>query len=144
MNKQICKFSEGMITLPEGYSERTLNTLADKRSVLPPITLSRDELGIHNSIEEYIESQLSILRKQIKDWQQAPYEPVALGNGVTTGVLICYDFLRPDNVRQYQRQAIFTLNMDDLLIFSISKPAPLTDNDIQCFAETLSSFKRHN
>lgn len=144
MNNHMCKFSEGIITLPEGYSERTINTLIDKRSGLPPITLSRDGLGNHNSIEEYIESQLSMLRKQIKEWHQAPYEPVVLGNNVTNGILISYDFLRPDNIRQYQRQAIFTLDMDDLLIFSISKPGPLTDKEIACFSGTLASFRTHN
>lgn len=144
MNKQICKFSEGMITLPEGYSERTLNTLADKRALLPPITLSRDVMGNHNSIEEYIESQLTLLKKQVKDWQQAPYELIKLGNDLTTGILISYDFLRPDNIRQYQRQAIFTFNMDDLLIFSISKAAPLSDQDRESFSNTLDSFRTYN
>lgn len=144
MNKQICKFSEGMITLPEGYSERTLNTLADKRALLPPITVSRDVMGNHNSIEEYIESQLTLLKKQVKDWQQAPYELIKLGNDLTTGILISYDFLRPDNIRQYQRQAIFTFNMDDLLIFSISKAAPLSDQDRESFSNTLDSFRTYN
>lgn len=141
MNNQICKFSEGMITLPEGYSERTINTFVDKRSALPPITLSRDVLGHHNSIEEYIESQLVILKKQVKDWQQAAYEPIPLGDNLAEGVLIKYDFLRPDNIRQYQTQAIFTLNMEDLLIFTLSKPSALTEKDQQCLADMLNGFK---
>lgn len=73
-----------------------------------------------------------------------PYEQVNLGNGVTTGLLINYDFLRPDNIRQYQKQAIFTLNMENLLIFSISKPTLLTDKDAQRFAETLNSFRTYD
>ena len=144
MNNLICKFSEGMITLPEGYYEQMLITLTDRRSVLPPISLSRDALGNHNSLEEYIESQLSILKKQVRDWHQVPYEQVNLGDGVTSGLLINYDFLRPDNIRQYQKQAIFTLNMENLLIFSISKPSLLTDKDAQRFAETLNSFRTYN
>lgn len=65
MDKNICRFTEGMITLPQGYCERTLNTLSDSRSILPPITLSRDKLGDHNNPEKYIFSQLTILQKQI-------------------------------------------------------------------------------
>jgi len=141
MDKTICRFTEGMITLPQGYCERTLNTLADSRSTLPPITLSRDKLGDHNNPEEYIFSQLAILQKQIKDWQQEGHQPVVLGDNLTTGIMITYDFLRPDNIRLYQKQAIFTLNLDDVLIFSLSKTAPLNTQEIQLFNDVLKSFQ---
>lgn len=141
MDKTICRFTEGTITLPEGYCERTLNTLADTRSVLPPITISRDKLGDHNNPEEYILSQLAILQKQMKDWQQEAHQPVVLGNNLTTGIMISYDFLRPDNLRLYQKQALFTLNMEDILIFSLSKASPITSTDMQLFSDTLKSFR---
>ncbi|WP_277972816.1 DcrB-related protein [Pantoea agglomerans] len=141
MDKTICRFTEGMITLPQGYCERTLNTLAGTRSTLPPITISRDKLGDHNNPEEYILSQLAILQKQMKDWQQEVHQPVVLGNNLTTGIMITYDFLRPDNLRLYQKQAVFTLNMDDLLIFSLSKASPITAADLQIFSNTLESFR---
>lgn len=140
MNKTICRLTEGTITLPEGYCERTLNTLADTRSVLPPITISRDKLGNHNNPEEYILSQLDILKKQMKDWHQEPHQPVTLGKNLTTGIMITYDFLRPDKLRLYQKQAIFTLNMEDLLIFSLSKTTPMMTKDLQIFSDTLESF----
>jgi hypothetical protein len=127
--------------LPQGYCERTLNTLAGTRSTLPPITISRDKLGDHNNPEEYILSQLAILQKQMKDWQQEVHQPVVLGNNLTTGIMITYDFLRPDNLRLYQKQAVFTLNMDDLLIFSLSKAAPMTAEELQLFSDTLKSFR---
>jgi len=107
MDKTICRFTEGIITFPQGYCERTLNTLTYSRSILPPITLSRDKLGVHNNPEEYIFSQLAILQKQIKDWQQEGHEQVVLGDNLTTGIMITYDYLRPDNSRFYQNQAIF-------------------------------------
>jgi len=141
MDKHICRFSEGTITLPEGYHERTLNTLADPRSVLPPITISRDKLGSHNNVEEYIDSQLAILKKQMTDWQQGPHEIAVLGENLTSGVMISYDFNRGDSMRLYQKQAIFTLNMEDLLIFSLSKASPLTDEEAQRFTDMLRSFQ---
>jgi len=141
MDKTICRFTEGTITLPEGYCERTLNTLADTRSVLPPITISRDKLGDHNNPEEYILSQLAILQKQMKDWQQEVHQPVVLGDNLTTGIMISYEFLRPDNLRLYQKQALFTLNMEDILIFSLSKASPITAADLQLFSDTLKSFR---
>ncbi|MGC0851214.1 DcrB-related protein [Pantoea agglomerans] len=141
MDKTICRFTEGMITLPQGYCERTLNTLAGTRSTLPPITISRDKLGDHNNPEEYILSQLAILQKQMKDWQQEVHQPVVLGNNLTTGIMITYNFLRPDNLRLYQKQAVFTLNMDDLLIFSLSKASPISAADLQIFSDTLESFR---
>lgn len=141
MDKTICRFTEGTITLPEGYCERTLNTLAGTRSVLPPITISRDKLGDHNNPEEYILSQLAILQKQMKDWQQEAHQPVVLGDNLTTGIMISYDFLRPDNLRLYQKQALFTLNMEDILIFSLSKASPITSTDMQLFSDTLKSFR---
>lgn len=141
MDKTICRFTEGTITLPEGYCERTLNTLADTRSVLPPITISRDKLGDHNNPEEYILSQLAILQKQMKDWQQEAHQPVVLGDNLTTGIMISYDFLRPDNLRLYQKQALFTLNMEDILIFSLSKASPISSTDMQLFSDTLKSFR---
>lgn len=141
MDKTLCRFTEGTITLPEGYCERTLNTLADTRSVLPPITISRDKLGDHNNPEEYILSQLAILQKQMKDWQQDAHQPVVLGDNLTTGIMISYDFLRPDNLRLYQKQALFTLNMEDILIFSLSKASSITAADLQLFSDTLKSFR---
>ncbi|MBN9931447.1 hypothetical protein HZD82_24615, partial [Pantoea agglomerans] len=39
------------------------------------------------------------LQKQTKDWQQEVHQPVVLGNNLTTGIMITYDFLRPDNLR---------------------------------------------
>ncbi|MGJ0193845.1 DcrB-related protein [Pantoea sp. RRHST58] len=141
MDKHICRFSEGMITLPEGYCERTLNTLADARSVLPPMTISRDKLGHHNNVEEYIESQLTLLKRQMKDWQQGPYEQAILGENLTTGVMIGYDFNRGDGQRLYQQQAIFTLNMEDLLIFSLSKASPIVDDEAKRFNDMLKSFQ---
>jgi hypothetical protein len=141
MDKNICRFSEGVVTLPSGYCERTLNTLNDTRSILPTITISRDSLGNHNSVEEYIDSQISILNSQMKNWLQDPHELVVLGDNLTSGILINYSFLRPDKTRSYQKQAIFTLNMEDLLIFSVSKSSALTDADNQCFTDTLKSFR---
>jgi hypothetical protein len=141
MDKNICRFSEGMITLPEGYCERTLNTLADPRSAMPPVTISRDKLANHNNPEEYISSQLAILQRQMKDWQQQANQPVVLGDNLSTGIMITYDFLRPDNIRLYQKQAIFTLNLEDVLIFSLSKASPLTDEEIQLFNNILKSFQ---
>ncbi|MBN9927774.1 DcrB-related protein [Pantoea agglomerans] len=98
-------------------------------------------MGDHNNPEEYILSQLAILQKQMKDWQQEVHQPVVLGNNLTTGIMITYDFLRPDNLRLYQKQAVFTLNMDDLLIFSLSKASPISAADLQIFSDTLESFR---
>nr|MBD8132655.1 DcrB-related protein [Pantoea agglomerans] len=98
-------------------------------------------MGDHNNPEEYILSQLAILQNQMKDWQQEVHQPVVLGNNLTTGIMITYDFLRPDNLRLYQKQAVFTLNMDDLLIFSLSKASPISAADLQIFSDTLEGFR---
>jgi hypothetical protein len=108
---------------------------------MPPVTISRDKLANHNNPEEYISSQLAILQRQMKDWQQQANQPVVLGDNLSTGIMITYDFLRPDNIRLYQKQAIFTLNLEDVLIFSLSKAAPLTDEEIQLFNNILKSFQ---
>lgn len=144
MNNTICRFSEGTVSLPSGYCERTLNLLNDAKAIRPTITISRDNLGIHNSIEEYIDSQFTILKASMKDWIQEPYKIVVLGENITSGILINYNFLGPKDGRSYQQQAIFTLNMEDLLIFSVSKTSVLTPEDNQCFTETLKSFKTHS
>lgn len=143
MNKRICRFSEGMIMLPEGYCERTLNTLADVRSKQPPVTISRDSLGNHNSVEEYIGSQLSILQKQVKEWKQDAFEEAILGEHLATGIMITYNFMRPDNVCMFQKQAIFTLDMENLLIFSLSRIGAITEEDRQRFNDILNSFRFH-
>ncbi len=65
-----------------------------------------DSLGNDNNDEEYIISQLSILQKQMKGWKQAPNESTVLGNNLATGVMISYEFVLPDNIRLYQKQAI--------------------------------------
>lgn len=141
MDKKLCRFSEGTIALPQGYCERTINTFADIHAKQPPITLSRDRLGNHNSVEEYIASQLSILQKQTKEWVQAPCEEAVLGDGLASGMMIAYNFLRPDNIRMFQKQAVFTLDMEHLLIFSLSRASALTEADTQRFTALLQSFQ---
>lgn len=141
MDNKVCRFSEGMITLPEGYGERTLNTFVDLDARQPPITLSRDSLGIHNSVEEYIASQLGLLQKQTREWKQAPYREAVLGEDLACGVMLAYNFLRPDNIRMFQKQAIFTLDMENLLIFSLSRASALTQADTQRFSDILRSFR---
>jgi len=55
--------------------------------------------------------------------------------------MITYDFLRANKIRLYQKQAIFTLNMDDLLIFSLSKSVPLSAEELKHFSNILNSFQ---
>nr|WP_242634200.1 hypothetical protein [Pantoea allii] len=66
---------------------------------------------------------------------------MVLGDNLTTGIMIAYDFLRLDNSRLYQKQAIFRLNLDNVLIFSLSKTAPLNTQEIQRFNDFLKSFQ---
>lgn len=54
--------------------------------------------------------------------------------------MISYDFLRPDNLRIYQKKSLFALNMEDILFFSLSKASPITAADLQLFSDTLKSF----
>lgn len=144
MSNTLCRFSEGTVSLPSGYYERTLNSLNDAKAIRPTITVSRDSLGIHNSIEEYIDSQFTILKASMKDWIQEPYRIVTIGDNITSATLINYSFMGPQGARSYQQQAIFTLNLEDLIIFSVSKASALTSEDNQCFIDTLKSFKTHS
>lgn len=44
-------------------------------------------------------------------------------------------------VQAEQQPALFTLNMDNLLIFSLSKASLITAEDLQLFSDTLKIFR---
>lgn len=137
------RLSEGIITLPQGYHAQTLNTLTDQHELLPTFTISRDTLGSHNNVIDYIDHQLSTLQKRYRRWQQSLHELAVLGDNLTSGITVTFNFTQDDKIALYQKQAFFTLNMEDLLIFSLSKASPLTADDVQRFSDTLKSFQLH-
>ncbi|MGL6017129.1 MAG: DcrB-related protein [Gibbsiella quercinecans] len=140
MDNYFCCFNEGRVRLPAGYIDRTINIIADRLSQLPPVNISRDLMGSAADLNGYIEGQLNLLKPKVSGWQEDPRREVVLGNSVNHGIEIAYSFLRPDNQRVWQLQAIFTFNHRDVIIFSSSKGSAFNEKDRQRFHLLLKSF----
>lgn len=65
-----CLFTEGQITLPEDYQDRTVNAFTAPAANAPAYTLSRDTLADGEALPAYIDRQLTLMQKHIKGWKQ--------------------------------------------------------------------------
>ena len=65
-----CLFSEGLINVPEGYQDRTVNVFAPPAADAPAFNISRDALNPGEALAAYIDRQLALMAKHIKGWKQ--------------------------------------------------------------------------
>ncbi|MGE9553321.1 DcrB-related protein [Erwinia amylovora] len=133
-------FNEGKVILPENYVDRTVHALTDITSVMPGINISRDKLSEKQTLTEYLDEQYQQLIPKMRGWEQEPRKPVFLGAGRIPGEEITFSFLRPPEHRLWQKQAVFVLGDDDVLVFSLSKVSAFDENDQNLLDGMLKSF----
>jgi hypothetical protein len=71
-----CLFSEGLISFPEGYQDRTVNVFAPPAADAPAFNISRDALNPGEALAAYIDRQLALMEKHIKGWKQVSAAPL--------------------------------------------------------------------
>ncbi|WP_168393558.1 DcrB-related protein [Erwinia amylovora] len=138
-NLPLCVFTEGRITLPDRYQDRTVNVFTLPGENTPAFNISRDTLSDGEALEDYIDRQLTLMQKHLKGWKQTERVPVLLGDNLSQGECVHASYLR-DGKRVFQQQTVFNTSENHILVFTMSCTAILTDVDSQQFQALLASF----
>ena len=143
MSNDRCIFKEGSLAIPQGFIDRTVNILADARSLQPPVNVSRDNLPAGAQLSDYITQQLGELQRNVTGWEEQAITEVVLGENDCTGIGLHYSFLHPDTRRIWQTQAVFDRGNGAILVFSTSKAAEFTPEEKANFLQIIQSFRPH-
>lgn len=135
-----CLFTEGQITLPDQYQDRTVNVFTLSGENAPAFNISRDTLSDGEALPDYIDRQLTLMDKHLKGWKLSLREAAVLGKDVVHGECIHASYLR-DNQRVFQQQAVFNLAVNHILVFTMTRVEKIRDTDSQRFQALLASFR---
>ncbi len=135
-----CAFSEGSVSLPDGYSDRTVNVLLAGDDFSPSLNISRDALQPDEALADYITRQLDELSRGLKGWVLKNREPASLGNDQLQGECVHASYLR-DGKRVWQRQAVFALQEGRVLVFTLAHTRKLLPQDDVLLQQVLDSYQ---
>lgn len=135
-----CLFTEGRITLPDQYQDRTVNVFTLHAENAPAFNISRDTLHEGETRQDYIFRQLALMEKHLKGWKLSAREAAVLGENLVAGECIHASYLR-DNQRIFQQQAVFNLAANHILVFTMTRAEKIRETDSQHFQALLASFK---
>lgn len=135
-----CTFTEGSVTLPEGYSDRTVNVLLAGDDASPSLNISRDTLRPGEAAADYITRQLETLSGSLKGWVLKGREAAVLGGERLPGECVSASYLR-DGQRIWQRQAVFTPGEGRVLVFTLAQPRRLSPQDEALLQRVLASYR---
>lgn len=138
-----CLFNEGMIAFPEGYQDRTVNVFAPPAADAPAFNISRDALNPGEALAAYIDRQLALMAKHIKGWKQGERSTATLGDSLLQGETVHANYLR-DGKRIWQQQAVFNVDGDKILVFTMTCTRAPGDADVVLFGDLLRSFRFHH
>ncbi|MEJ1268280.1 DcrB-related protein [Pantoea ananatis] len=89
-----CVFTEGHITLPDHYQDRTVNVFTLPGENTPAFNISRDSMNDDETLSGYIDRQLTLMQKHLKGWKQTKRVPAVLGNNLLQGECVHASYLR--------------------------------------------------
>lgn len=138
-----CLFNEGMIAFPEGYQDRTVNVFAPPAADAPAFNISRDALNPGEALAAYIDRQLALMAKHIKGWKQGERSTATLGDSLLQGETVHASYLR-EGKRIWQQQAVFNVDGDKILVFTMTCTRAPGDADVVLFGDLLRSFRFHH
>lgn len=140
---QPCLFTEGQVTLPEGYQDRTVNVFTPPGVDAPAFTVSRDTLQSGETLAAYIDRQMALMAEHLKGWKTGERGESVLGDNLSTGEIVHASYLR-DGKRTFQQQAVFNPSGDHILVFTMSATRTLTDADSALLRTLLAGFRFHD
>ncbi|EHK3212545.1 MULTISPECIES: DcrB-related protein [Enterobacter cloacae complex] len=118
--------NEGLISLPDGYHDRTVNVFALPAGDAPAFNISRDALNPGEALAAYIDRSAA-----------------TLGDNLSLGEIVHASYLR-DGKRIWQQQAVFNVDSDKILVFTMTCTRAPGDADSALFGDLLRSFRFHH
>lgn len=119
-------FHEGSITVPSGFDDRTTNVFVPANTETQPnLSIARDWLREGETLPQYIDRQLALLKSRLpghKLQARAP-EQAGQGDAALTGERIDASHKSGDRT-VHQRQAAFIVAPPRVIIFTASSAKP--------------------
>jgi hypothetical protein len=136
-------FTEGRMAVPPGYREQTTNLLlpADPQQQ-PTFNITRDPLLPDETLDAYVDRQLGVLEARLTGYKLLARGPASLGprGDACRGTSISARY-RSGKQEVHQRQAVFLLDPQRALIFTISAGRPLSAEEEQGWTDWLASYQ---
>lgn len=83
------------------------------------------------------------MEKHIKGWKQGERSAATLGDGLSQGETVHASYLR-DGKRIWQQQAVFNVDGNKILVFTMTCTHAPGDADRALFGDLLRSFRFHH
>ncbi|MCS4492701.1 DUF1795 domain-containing protein [Pantoea sp. B623] len=136
-------FAEGVVSLPDGYQDRTVNVFTGPSAGTPAFNISRDTMDTGETLPAYVDRQLALMQKHLSGWNQSGRRTVMLGEDLLQGEQVNASYRR-EGKSVWQQQAVFNTRDSYILVFTMSSLEELKDGDNHLFSELLRSFRFHN
>ena len=139
-------FTEGSITLPAGYEDRTSNLFVPGNTQTQAnLSVARDWMKPEETLAAYVDRQLSLLKSQLAGHRLIAREPASLGSPsqpdsvVIQGVRVDAHY-KNGKLTVYQRQAAFETAPRRVLVFTASKANSFGEAFEQQWSAWLASY----
>lgn len=140
-------FTEGSITLPAGYEDRTSNVFVPGNTQTQAnLSVARDWMKPEETLAAYVDRQLSLLKSQLAGHRLIAREPASLGapsqpdSVVIQGVRVDAHY-KNGKLTIYQRQAAFETAPRRVLVFTASKANSFGEAFEQQWSTWLASYE---
>jgi len=137
------QLQEGSITLPEGFTDRTVNMFILGDSIPAPlnVTVSRDNLLPGEDLKAYIERQVKLIAAQLRGYTVLGKIPAQLSSTQPQAGIQVDGYYLKDGRPIYQRQAAFEVAPGRILVFSTTSQADFSGKQNDNWFDLLNSFE---
>lgn len=136
------QLQEGCITLPKGFSDRTVNMFVLGQDVPAPlsITLSRDIHLQGEDLNAYVQRQLKLLTSRLRSYTVLARKAISTSNvNLDPGIEIEAYYLNETHTI-HQRQAAFMIGGGQVLVFAYTGQTDFTEQQNRDWTDLIASF----
>jgi hypothetical protein len=132
---------EGSITLPAGYTDRTVNIFVQEPLTdgLSNLQVARDTARHDETLDEYVDRQIGLLKRKIKGLSIKSRETVVLAGCEADGIEIETRY-NSNGKSVYQRQCAILLANGKALIFTATNTVPFTSAQLAIWRRMIDTF----
>lgn len=137
------QLQEGMIVLPEGFQDRTVNMFILGNSIPAPlnVTVSRDNMLPVEDLKAYIERQVKLIASKLRGYTVLGKKPAALSTERPFAGIQVDAYYLTDGRPVYERQAAFEIEPGRILVFSTTSQADFGAEQNENWLQLLASFR---
>jgi hypothetical protein len=133
-------FNEGAFTLPDAANDRTVNMiLLNVGPGGPSLVISRDRLEVEESVEQFIDRQLTAASRQVKDLVEKSRRAITVGAAQLPATQIELT-LKQNGATYHQVQTIFRVGGDRMIAVTVTCSMPLNDEQQALVQQMFDSF----